>query len=525
MSTRHMPATAFPPRSLRTFGSAGSLRGATALAAVFAICLVPASVAQDGGLPDVRRLGLTFSNELTAVDNARLSTDSDGVTSRATSRLGVEVEVRDPLNVLLFSTSTALRYTDRPDRGTATDIDNPRLALSYRRTGATASLRLNASFRNDDITFLRPLTDLVPTGDDILDPIGVEDDLLDPDLEPDPDDVDVADPDVEDPDPLDPDVTDPDLVVPEDLDDLTGTGTRSAYSTRAVLAIAEDAPVSLSFNLGVSGRTYSDVSNADLFDTQTLSYGATARFAFVPGVITGRLRYGASRYRAEDSVDTERDRQLLNASVSAAISPVLSGRVSLGYSQIETRRSTGTTSVDGLTAGAGLTLARPNGAIRLDFSRSTNVNGERNSVNLRRNFVLPQGRFSGNFGATQLGAGEFETIAGLNYSTPLPNGSLAVGVNRSVRFLEDEDRDQLVTSLNVRHTYQITDISSVSFQAAFADTGDSRRSSLATSYSRAITEDWSVNGGYEYTRLTQTERDRDSHRVFVRLGRSFDFPF
>ncbi|WP_159981247.1 hypothetical protein, partial [Roseobacter cerasinus] len=262
----------------------------TGLAGVLVASMVTMSLAQESELP-TRRFGLTLNQQFSATDNQERDAESAGVTYESSTRLGFTAVTRNPLNRLDFSTSAALRFSDDPEGDNLSGVDRPRLDLNYVRSGAVNTFSISADYREDDIEFLRPLDDFVD-----------EDGVLD---------------------------------IPDDIDDLNDTGTRARYNTDVSFSLLQNAPLSLSFDFGISGRRYSGVTNPDLFDTETIRYGVTTGFRFAPG-FTGRLNVSQSQFTAEDTEQTERDRQSITFRVDRDFSKVLTGRASIGRTQIDT---------------------------------------------------------------------------------------------------------------------------------------------------------------------------------------------
>lgn len=450
------------------------------MAAVLAASTVTVSIAQEGEAP-TRRFGLTLDQRFSATDNQARDPDSAGVTYNSTTRLGFTAVTRNPLNQLDFSASTALRFSERPDEDNISELDNPRLNLNYIRSGATSTFSISGNIRRDDIDFLQPLDDFVNEEGE--------------------------------------------LEIPDDIDDLNASGTRTSYRSDVSLNLLRDAPVSLTFNFGVNGRDYSDVTDPDLFDTRTTRYGVTAGFQLGPE-FDGRLSLTESRFRADDEDQTRRDRQGVTFSVDKALSKVLTGRASIGRTEIETETINGTTRTTGTDGSLGLTLARPNGDIGLNFSNSTNVNGDRRRLNLQRSLDLPNGSLSARIGLTRLEEGNTDTTAGLRYNQRLPNGRMAFSLDRSIRFVEEDGNDQEFLSASASHTYDINQISSVTLRGALSQNEDSDRTTLSVNYNYALTEDWNLTSGYSYSTLDEDNSSRaDTHQIFVGFSRRFDLPF
>ena len=188
---------------------------------------------------------------------------------------------------LSFSGGFGLQLLDGPGTdGLETEVINPRVGLSYGRTGAAASLTASANYTADDIDFLRPLTDFVD-----------DDGVITP---------------------------------PDDFDDLTGTGTRSVLSYSARLTLRDDRPFGITLFASGSTLDYRDTTDPDLVDSQSLSYGLGLRFD-INDVTTARLELSQSRTESDGAEDSESTTLTGSYSIARPL-----GALSFGLSASET---------------------------------------------------------------------------------------------------------------------------------------------------------------------------------------------
>ncbi|MEP5760245.1 MAG: hypothetical protein ABJ327_13235 [Litoreibacter sp.] len=430
---------------------------------------------------NTRSIRLTLDQNLSATSNQALSTQSAGTTSTSDTRLGFEIESVNELNSLSFSASTNLEIENTPDNGSETDIESPRFSLEYARNGAFSDFSFSSNYRSDDLTSLIPLIDFV------------DDDGV--------------------------------LVLPEDISDLSTTGRRITFSNRVRFDIAKDAPLSFELTLSNSGRRYEDITTTDLFDTDRQSLDATTRLRFDDG-FDGAINISASRFDAEDTAQTQRDRSSISFELNRALSPVLDGQVSIGHSRIETTTTGGTTEQNDTTGSLRLTLARPNGELSAEYNLTSDPDGQRHSLEFDRSLQLPNGNLTGSIGVTTRdNDDDVSFIGSLSYNQALPSGSLSLTLSRSVRFVDEDSTDQDLTAINATHTHQINRSSSISLQAGLTDSDDTRRISAGVSYNYELTEDWNLSSGYNYTRLQDTSGDANRSEFFVGLQRAFDIGF
>lgn len=450
------------------------------LAIALVSCTVTTSTAQEDITP-TRQLKFNVDQTFRAAENQQQNPVSAGTTLSSTTRLGFSAITLNELNDLNFNISTALRFNDTPDSDVSGEISTPRFNLRYKRNGVDSDLSLQTSYRRDDIAFVRPL-------DDFLDDLG-------------------------------------EVSVPDDINDLNGTGTRIEYGANLSVQLRKNAPISLSFSLGLNGRDYGDVTGPDLTDEQTISARASAQFTFAPD-FTGTLSYGRSEFTNDNAAQTQRDRENLSFDLERALSKVLTATATIGQSSIETTTINGTNSVDGVNGGLGLSLERPNGVIGLNYDSSINPNGTRQSLVFQRSLVLPTGSLSGSIGLTQLENDDSQVVSALRYSQALPSGSLALAFNQSVRFIEEDSEDREVNTITASYNYDINQLSSITFRGAATQSQNTDLSTLGVTYNYGLTADWNLSTGYNFDVLNQDGGESaNRHQIFIGLSRSFDLPF
>ena len=451
-------------------------------AAALAISL-PVLAQDSDETPSARNFFLTFGQSFRATTNQALDADSEGVTYRSDTRLGFSADVVDPLNQLRFNTSTAYEIVRLPNEGTEAELAEPRLNLSYARTGPRSTLEAVANYRRDSIRFVQPLEDFV-------DAEGV-------------------------------------LVLPEDTFDLEGTGQRTEYGASLRLELFRDAPLSATIALSTQQREYEDVSNPDLFDTSNDSLGVTFGARINP-VSRATLGFAFSQYRADDVENTTRDRERITLGYSRQLSEVLSLSTSIGQSRIETEENGVVTETDGVVGDLEIVVDRPLGAITAGVNVTTDVNGRRFTGSLGRTLALPGASLSARIGATTIDGDEdgFETVAALSYAKELPTGNLSLSLNRSVSDIDDDEDQQIVTTIGAGYSYTINPVSSFDLQGTYANREENSLLNVNAGYRRTLTEDWSFRTGYRFIAQEDPGEDRaDSHSVFFNIGRDFALPF
>ena len=174
--------------------------------------------------------------------------------------------------------------------GVETDFINPQAALSYGLEGAAASLTFSASYRSNDISFLRPLTDFI-----------ADDGTVD---------------------------------LPEDFGDLTGTGRRDQLSYSARMTFRDDLPLGVSVSVSGDMLRYQDTTDPDLTDSDQLIATLGLRFDVNPAT---QATLGFTHTQSETDGNGTSESTSIDGRVSFE-RPL--GALSFGVSVVET--STGT---------------------------------------------------------------------------------------------------------------------------------------------------------------------------------------
>ena len=192
---------------------------------------------------------------------------------------------------LSFSGGFDLRaLTGSNSDGVETDFINPQAALSYGLEGAAASLTFSASYRSNDISFLRPLTDFI-----------ADDGTVD---------------------------------LPEDFGDLTGTGRRDQLSYSARMTFRDDLPLGVSVSVSGDMLRYQDTTDPDLTDSDQLIATLGLRFDVNPAT---QATLGFTHTQSETDGNGTSESTSIDGRVSFE-RPL--GALSFGVSVVET--STGT---------------------------------------------------------------------------------------------------------------------------------------------------------------------------------------
>lgn len=442
------------------------------------------AAAQDSGT----RLTFDIEQRLESTDNLALDLVSAGTTTSATTQLSFGLTSATRTQQFALHGGAALRLVNRPGSATDTLIDDPNLRLSYARQGAHSALEFSASYRRSELDFLNAFENIIND--------------------------------------------DGEIELPGDFGDLTSTGIRESYGANASLEIGSDAPFGVTFSLGLSGLNYTAITDPDLYDNETVTYGVAARLRF-SAITEGTVSLKQSEYDAEDTVLTARSTTTLSFGIKHALSKVLDLDALVGHTVVDTNETvalvTTTTRETGVSGQIGLTYDLPNGSASTKISAKTNQDGTRLGFDIGRKLDLRHGSLSANMGITRLEDQDPELTASLSWLQELPNGRLNARLRRSVS-TDSSDSDTLNTAMVLGYSHDLNRISGLNFNLSYAvtdETGPDNQTeqiSFSTSYRRALTRDWDINVGYAYQmRDEDTVGRADSQSVFLTLSRSFEW--
>jgi hypothetical protein len=399
-------------------------------------------LAQDdaGGL----RMTFGLSQRFETTENLALDTDSAGRTTQSATNLSFALITETRTQRLAIDASTDLRFADGPDKSSDNGLADPRFGLSYTRAGANASLTFNASLRNDDIAFVRPLEDfLTPDGE---------------------------------------------IDLPDDLADLSGTGTRRNATADLALRWGDGGPLGFGITAKVDDINYID-SSAGLIDSRRMTLGATMRVALDPATdLTLGLRQ--SQFTDDEGDDSN----------------------TLGFD-------------------AAFARARPNGSISATFLADDSEGGTRLGLSFGRSLDLPRGSLSATLGLGRSAAGNNYATGKLDLRQDLPRGQFNASLERGFS-ADSDDNETVLTSIALGYNQSLTPLTSFGVTLRHADSEETetglntRNTTLSASITYALTEDWGLTTGY-----THALRDEDSvgnatsGTAFLTLDRSFSLRF
>lgn len=371
-----------------------------------------------------------ITQSLEANTDRDLSTpeEEDEVEAAIGLRFGAVTETRT--DRLAFGLGTGLRAVEG-------DISNEDVSirLSYDRNSADAVVNASVSAVQSDISFLRDASDFINDQGEIE--------------------------------------------LPDDFEDLTGTGTRTTSTIAAALRWGETAPLGYRISFSQQFLRYEDASAA-LVDSDT-------------GTVSAGLR--------------------LN------INPVTIGNLDLSYTQTD---EVGEPLEDRVTLSSALTIDRPRGDLTFQVSTSRD---EADDIfwagSVARTLALPRSALSGSLGLVEDEVGDARVTGSLTYSLPRPAARIDLSANRAL----PPGGDRATTTLRGTYAQDLTPISNMVFEITYGEARDPDGSdrlatgSITGRYAVDLTPVWSFSLGAGINLRDEDGTQRRSNTLFLGLDR------
>lgn len=414
-----------------------------ALAAMI-VFLGGTALAQDGGVFSELR----YSKRFEAANNPALNPGTNDARYDATTALDYTITSRTRGKAISFSIGGDVRLSDDAALNTddGLDFDRPRAELDYRSTSPRLDFSVNIRAIQNDIEFLNPI-DLVEFA-----PGGVG--------------------------------------LPDDFDDLDGSGTRTSLRYRLRADFDEDRP--FSWGIGVSGNalTYSNVTAPNLVDSTRVTVVLDTGMSLTPAT---RLdtRLGHTVTDEEDGTPSSAT-TFVNARLQSQLNDrvAVRGELALAFPNIAAERTTVT---------GGFTY-QPTRLSRL-------------SVDAGMAFIDGQtDRFVGR----------------VSYERDLSRTTSLTAIY--AREVSNNNDNQTVLSSIARLGVDIalSPTSAFSFNAAFVENdrinalNDSEELSTSAVYRRKMNKDWAASIGLRVTSRTTSAQGRArSEAIFLTLDRAW----
>jgi len=394
--------------------------------------------------------------------------------------LGLNSETRN--QVFDLDATTALRFSDLPDKGGEVDFGDTRLLLDYAREAANAGMLLEADFLAFDIGFLRTLSDFVN-----------EDGIIE---------------------------------LPPDFADLTGDGTRREYDLRAEFDFGRQNLIGYNFFLRANGISYSDQTDPSLFDEDTIAAGAGMTFSLSPRT-EAALDYSFEHNDRDDTDQSVEDTTELIFGMAHEASPRTVLNFAFGYAKIDESDLSGDEITEGFIGALGLEYAMPNGEITADLDSTLQSDGRLDTLTVGRSLDIPNGDFSASFGGARIPGGESGLIGSLSFDQERGPNEIFVEFRRDVSTNAFREL-RFETVADIGYVRYFTPVSRIGLSAVYAltdaTTTDARTkyTELSAVYSHRLTEYWNFNTGVNYrVRDEEGFGKATSPLVFLQIGRDF----
>lgn len=305
------------------------------------------------------------------------------------------------------------------------------------------------------------------------------------------------------------------------------SGTRANFGAEAGLIFGRTKSLGGEVNVGYFVQDYRDTTSPDLNDQTRLSVNGRLNFVIDPTMTF----YTSASFQDKDS-DGGSDFKNTTFGIGAdiAVNPRLSIDTSINYDRSENVTSGNVEEGIGLSFSA--TNDMPNGSISANLVSSIDANGRRSSLTATRKLEMRNGKLNFTIGASTSDTTSLQPIVGIDYSRELTErGTLTAGVNQALR-TNDEGIERLNTTVDLGYEFDLSRVSRLNAGFTWRDTdvqngtGDVSRTDASITYSQVLAQDWSVIGGYQYSRIEEESAPtRDSNTIFVGLEKSFDGGF
>lgn len=308
-------------------------------------------------------------------------------------------------------------------------------------------------------------------------------------------------------------------------------GSLTQLSLGAGVVFGLGGPFELSLDANYRTLDYQDTLDPDLADEDQFSFNVLARFR-LNAATTLRASAGTTITDEDDLTQTERDVSFIGLGAETETADGLFVFGDILFDRAETTTNVPTDEVDeGLGIEVGLTQARPNGTIGLNFSSRTDESGRRNSASVLRSFDMPTGVVSFTFGVVdQDGDDDLQFIGELGYTRELARGLIEANLTQDASSRDGEAF--LNTALSVNYSHEINSVSGWNAGLAYTSSeelggvDDDSRATATISYRRDLTDEWNFRTGYEYARDVESGTDsRTSNTVFFNIQRDITFGF
>ena len=444
------------------------------------------SAAEPAGPPvkAVPRLVLTLGTGLTHDDNQSLSPTAPDAVTTLDSRFGLAFNTATHDQALSFSIGGLLRAETGNKVGNGAGggglrFRDPSADLKYRRDGADSRLTLTGLFRRAPV--------------DLFEPQVASDGTASP----------------------------TDVIVTD--------GTITTKTAGVTFETGLSGPLGFDLAGNYSGRSYSDTSDPDVFDSTSSRLSGGVHLRMASGDMFSLTALGTEQ-EYQNADQTSRRSHNLSFGYSRNLRPDLRLTAALGYGEATSRRAGGVTDrSSGLIGSLELERSLSNGVLSFTLAGTRDPLGARQSLSFGRSLTLRTGSLAATVGLAARDGGDAQVVGSLSYAHKLPRDSFGIEVSREVS-LNGDNADVANTVLAMTYQHQLSEVSafSVSLKALATGSGgagtvtDVARQTLRATYSHDLAADWQLTTGYQYRHLdSSTTGTADSNSLFLTINRKF----
>lgn len=273
------------------------------------------------------------------------------------------------------------------------------------------------------------------------------------------------------------------------------------------------------------GQTLDDFDEAaGIRSTATLDAGLTLFDDARAGLSLG-ARSEQVRYRDDGGAQTDYTRNRAEIGLRLDLTETARADLRLSYSVYEARGGDPRETWD---LGAGLRIARSFGTASADLDLTRTEGGDRVSLRLGHSLEMPRGTQSFSFGAARGPSGTVQMVGSLDLQWQTPRGLLTAGLDRGFTSGESDDADVLRSRLAVGYRQELGPLDALRLDMSLAQnetlaSGDTvTRAELGATWSRALTEDWSLDLSLRHRlRWQDPGTDGRSSAAVLELRRTF----
>ena len=315
------------------------------------------------------------------------------------------------------------------------------------------------------------------------------------------------------------------LAFDEDLG--TGTlvleeGQRENTSANLRLEFGREAPVGATAAFGYSVTDYYNTTSATLLDATTHRADLAVRMD-VDRRISTRFSYALVDLNREGGVDSRRETYSIGATLEVTKS--LIADIDVGHTELVRSGTVARDASDGVYYRLALKQERPNGTLSGSIVSNIDENGRRTTARVDRRMELPNGSLGFGFGLSESDTtGKTRPLYNLSYARDLPRGEFTVALDQAFS-TTSTGGETLNSRLQLGFSQALTSLSTINGSLTYRDSdvlgaggADSSQINLDLSYAQALTDDWSLVGGYTHSRrMRDVGSDDIDDQIYIGL--------